>query len=133
VRDAVYHELPPSERQLHHERAAKELSALGAAPELVASHLLAVPSRRERWAGEVLREAGLLAARRGDAETAVAYLRRAMEEAPSDRERPRLLLELGAAEAHVAARRQASACERHTIVSRTRSNGPWPRTCAPAC
>jgi DNA-binding CsgD family transcriptional regulator len=101
VRDAVYHELPPSERQLHHERAAKELSALGAAPELVASHLLAVPSRGERWVGEALREAGLLAGRRGDAESAVAYLRRALQEPPPHRERTQLLLELGAAEAHV--------------------------------
>ena len=58
VRDAVYQELSVSERELQHERAAKELGALGAAPEIVAGHLLLVPSRGERWVADVLREAG---------------------------------------------------------------------------
>src|SRR5262249_13602705 len=61
VRDAVYLELSVSERELQHERAAKELAALGAAPEIVAGHLLLVPSRGERWVANMLREAGLLA------------------------------------------------------------------------
>ena len=101
VRDAVYHELPVSERQLRHERAAKELAALGAAPELVASHLLLVPSRGDPWVAGVLREAGLLATRRGDPESAVSYLRRALEEPPAGEDRARLLWELGSAEARI--------------------------------
>ena len=49
----------------------------------------------------VLREAGSLAMRRGDAYSAVAYLRRALEEGPADADRVRMLWELGAAEARV--------------------------------
>jgi DNA-binding CsgD family transcriptional regulator len=101
VRDAVYLELSVSERELRHERAAKELAALGAAPEVVASHLLVVPARGDQWVADVLREAGLLATRRGDAESAVSYLRRALEERPASEDRARLLWELGSAEARV--------------------------------
>jgi DNA-binding CsgD family transcriptional regulator len=101
VRDAVYLELSASERQLRHERAARELAALGAAPEVVASHLLLVPSRAEPWVADVLREAGGLAVRRGDPESAVSYLRRALEERPAGEDRVRLLWLLGAAEARV--------------------------------
>jgi DNA-binding CsgD family transcriptional regulator len=101
VRDAVYRELSVSERELQHERAAKELAALGAAPEVVASHLLLVPSRGDPWVAAALREAGRLAMRRGDAESAVSCLRRALEERPADQDRVQLLWELGSAEAHV--------------------------------
>jgi DNA-binding CsgD family transcriptional regulator len=101
VRDAVYQELSVSERELRHERAAKELAALGAAHEVVASHLLLVPSRGEPWVADVLREAGRLATRRGDAESAVSYLRRALEERPTGEDRAGLLWELGTAEARV--------------------------------
>ena len=101
VRDAVYYELSVSERELRHQRAAERLAALGAAPEVVASHLLLVPSRADRWVAETLREAGLLSMRRGDAESAVSYLRRALEERPAGEDRVRLLWELGAAEARV--------------------------------
>jgi DNA-binding CsgD family transcriptional regulator len=101
VRDAVYHELSVPERELRHERAAKQLAALGAAPEVVASHLLLVPSRGEPWVAGVLREAGLVATRRGDPESAVSYLRRALEEPPAGEDRARLLWELGSAEARV--------------------------------
>ena len=45
VRDAVYHDLAAAERELLHERAARALNDLGAAPELVAAQLLASPSR----------------------------------------------------------------------------------------
>ena len=58
VRDAVYHELALSERELAHERAARVLADLGAAPEVVAGHLLAVPSRGERWVADVLVKRG---------------------------------------------------------------------------
>jgi DNA-binding CsgD family transcriptional regulator len=101
VRDAVYNELSVTERELRHQRAAEELAALGAAPEVVASHLLLVPSRADPWVAEILREAGLLAMRRGDAESAVSYLRRALEERAAGEDRVRLLWELGSAEARV--------------------------------
>ena len=101
VRDAVYLELSLSERELRHRRAAKELAALGAAPEVVASQLLLASSRGDAWVAQVLREAGSLAMRRGDADSAVSYLRRALEEGAADEDRLRLLWELGAAEARV--------------------------------
>jgi DNA-binding CsgD family transcriptional regulator len=99
VRDAVYHELSPAERELRHERAAEVLAGLDAAPELVAAHLLAVPSRAEPRVAAVLRDAGRTAWRRGDSESAIAYLRRALAEPAPAQQRPQLLLELGLAEA----------------------------------
>jgi DNA-binding NarL/FixJ family response regulator len=101
VRDAVYHELSASERALEHERAAKALADLGAAPEIVAGHLLVVPPRSERWVADILLQAGGLAARRGDKTSAALYLRRALDERAPDQDRPRLLLELGAVESAV--------------------------------
>jgi DNA-binding CsgD family transcriptional regulator len=99
VRDAVYHELSPAERELRHEHAASVLAELGAAPELVAAHLLAVPSRAAPKVAAVLREAGRTAWRRGDSESAISYLRRALAEPVPADQRPQLLLELGLAEA----------------------------------
>jgi DNA-binding CsgD family transcriptional regulator len=99
VRDAVYHDLAPSERELQHERAARTLMELGAAPEALAVHLLLVPARAEPWVVERLRAAGLAAGRRGDTDNAASYLRRALEEPAPAEQRPRLLLELGLAEA----------------------------------
>jgi DNA-binding CsgD family transcriptional regulator len=99
VRDAVYHELSPVERELRHEQAARVLGALGTAPELVAAHLLAVPSRADPTVAAVLREAGRTARRRGDSESAISYLRRAIAEPVPAEQRPQLLLELGLAEA----------------------------------
>jgi DNA-binding CsgD family transcriptional regulator len=98
VRDSVYYELAPSERELEHERAARALAAVGAAPEQVAAHLLAVPSRAEPWVVTALREAARDASRRGVTESAVSYLRRALDEPASAQERPELVLELGIAE-----------------------------------
>ncbi len=100
VRDAVYHELAAAERELLHERAAKLLMDLGAAPELVAAQLLAVPRRGELWVVELLSEAAQTA--RGHApESAASYLQRALEEPPPAEQREQLLLELGLVEGYV--------------------------------
>jgi DNA-binding CsgD family transcriptional regulator len=98
VRDAVYRDVAPAERELCHERAAQVLTDLGAAPELVATHLLAVPCRGRGRVVDLLRAAAQAAARRGDADSAASYLRRALAEPPPQDTRPRLLLELGLAE-----------------------------------
>ena len=98
VRDAVYQELPLGERELQHEHAARVLRVAGAPPEQVAAHLLGSPRRGQEWVAEQLREAGRTAVQRGAPESAVAQLRRALEEpAPADW-RPGLLTELGLAE-----------------------------------
>src|SRR5262249_26688901 len=101
VRDAVYRELSPAERELQHERAAEVLAGLGAAPELVAAHLLGVPSRANPDVAAALRSAGWAARLRGGSESAQAYLRRALAEPVPAEQRPQLLLELGLAEASV--------------------------------
>ena len=56
----------------------------GAPADQVATHLLVMPRRGERWVVEMLREAARSALRRGAADSAVAYLRRALEEPPPD-------------------------------------------------
>ncbi|MDT7545783.1 MAG: hypothetical protein QOE99_1893, partial [Actinomycetota bacterium] len=99
VRDAVYRDVPPGERELQHERAARALDANGAAPEQVAAHLLQVPRRNDPWAVEVLRRAAARAADRGAADSAATYLARALEEPPPAAIRTQVLVELGTVEA----------------------------------
>jgi DNA-binding NarL/FixJ family response regulator len=101
VRDAVYHDLAAAERELLHERAATLLVELGAARELVAAQLLAMPHRGEPWVVELLREAAQAARGRGATESAVSYLRRALEEPPAAEQHQQLLLELGLVEGAV--------------------------------
>jgi DNA-binding SARP family transcriptional activator/tetratricopeptide (TPR) repeat protein len=99
VRDAVYRELPTGERELQHARAARVLLDAGAALEQVATHLLVVPRRGERWVAEALREAARSASRAAATESAAAYLRRAVEEPPPTEDAPIYRLELGLAAA----------------------------------
>jgi DNA-binding CsgD family transcriptional regulator len=99
VREAIYQDLPAGERELRHERAARALVAVEAPPEQVATHLLHVPRRGEAWVVETLRAAAGSAVAKGAAESAVSYLRRALEEPPAEDLRPRILFELGSAEA----------------------------------
>jgi DNA-binding NarL/FixJ family response regulator len=99
VRDAVYHELPPGERALAHERAAAMLRAADAPAEQVAAQLLEAPRRGAGEVVDVLEEAGRTAMRRGAPDSAVAYLRRALEEPPPGERRTAVLLALGGAEA----------------------------------
>jgi DNA-binding CsgD family transcriptional regulator len=99
VRDAVYHELPPAERELEHERAAQVLRDAGADDEHVAAQLLLAPRRGAPWVSELLGRAGEASFRKGAAESAVAYLRRALEEPPPSEHRTEILIALGTAEA----------------------------------
>jgi DNA-binding NarL/FixJ family response regulator len=99
IRDAVYHELPLGERELLHARAAELLRESDASPDQIAAQLLNAPRRGEPWVAELLTQAGRAAKRRGAADSAVAYLTRAVEEPPPAEARAELLLELGLAEA----------------------------------
>ena len=98
VRDAVYHGLPPGERELLHASAARLLIDARAPSEAVATHLLAAPRRGEESVVELLREAAVSARRKGAADSAVAYLERALREPPPDSRRAAVVLELGMAE-----------------------------------
>jgi DNA-binding CsgD family transcriptional regulator len=101
IRSAVYETLTPLERDAGHARAARLLSDAGAEPERVAAHLLRSPPGADPQVVATLRDAGRRAGSRGAAESAVAYLRRALAEPPPATERAELLLELGLAEAQV--------------------------------
>jgi tetratricopeptide (TPR) repeat protein len=101
VRDAVYRALPAADRELRHERAAAVLRESGASDEQVAAHLLLAPPRRDASVVALLATAARSAAERGAAESAVTYLRRALEEMPAEASRRDLLLQLGMLEAAV--------------------------------
>jgi DNA-binding CsgD family transcriptional regulator/predicted DNA-binding transcriptional regulator len=101
VRDAVYDDLPPAQRELEHGRAARLLHEAGAPAERVAAHFLRVPPLGEEWAAEVLVAAARAAAEKGGAENAVSYLRRALEEPLSRAQRVAVLYELGQREMDV--------------------------------
>lgn len=99
VREAVYRDVPPGERELLHERAARMLSEANAPTERVAAQLLHVPSIGDRWIVETLRAAAAEAQRRGALSSAVSYLARALEEPPAPEDRADVLRDLGLAEA----------------------------------
>jgi DNA-binding CsgD family transcriptional regulator len=98
VQAAVYHDLAPGERELQHERAASLLAELGAPKEQIAAHLLVIPGRGEDWVVDVLRAAANAAAAKGDLDSAISSLRRALDEPPRPEIRLGLLLELAPAE-----------------------------------
>ncbi len=98
VRDAVYHDVPAPEREARHGRAAQILAGAGAPAEQVAAHLLTLSRRGEAWVSDMLQAAAREAARKGAADSAVAYLRRALEEPPPPERRHQVEIELGMAE-----------------------------------
>jgi DNA-binding CsgD family transcriptional regulator len=99
VRAAVYHDLAPGERELQHERAAMLLVSVDAPKERIAAHLLAAPARGAEWVADVLRAAADAAVARGDLDSAISSLRRALDEPPRSELHLELLLELGRTEA----------------------------------
>ncbi|MDX6644243.1 MAG: hypothetical protein QOD76_2205 [Solirubrobacteraceae bacterium] len=98
VRTSVYAELPEGARSRLHARSAELLEAESATPEAVAVHLLAVDPRGDGEVVATLIAAGEAAFRRGAPELAARYLERALEEPPSNEQRPTLLFALGKAE-----------------------------------
>ncbi len=99
IRAAIYQEISPGERELAHTAAARMLAESGAPVERVASHLLEVPPHADEWAFKSLREAARQAMKKGAADSAVAYFRRALAEPPPDeRKRTQTTLELGLVE-----------------------------------
>jgi len=96
VRQAVYEEIPSARRGDLHARAATTLAAKGGDPEAVAAHLLLCEPGSVVGALEVLRLAADAAAASGAPESAIAYLRRALDEPGV--ERAELLAFLGSLE-----------------------------------
>ncbi len=101
VRDAVYHDLSPTERDEQHARAAKLLWDAGVPSEQVAGHLLLVSPPGDEWVADVLIRAGRAAVHRGAEDSAVAYLTRALLEPLPAQPRAEVLFELGTAESLV--------------------------------
>ncbi|MGZ4610705.1 MAG: BTAD domain-containing putative transcriptional regulator [Actinomycetes bacterium] len=101
IRDAVYRDLPPGEREMQHQRAARVLDATRATAEQIAAHLLQVPRRADPWVVDMLRAAAATAAKRGASEGAAAYLTRALAEPPDAQSQPHVLVELGRVEVMV--------------------------------
>ena len=101
IRNAVYEGIPLDEREAAHARAAELLQELHAASGQIAAQVLASPPESVERAVEVLRSAARAASAEGGLESAVRYLRRALEETLADEERGELLLELAAVEANL--------------------------------
>jgi DNA-binding CsgD family transcriptional regulator len=101
VRDAVYDDLPPGQRELEHSRAGQLLRDAGAPPERVAAHFLRVPPLGEQWVADLLVGAARAAAERGGPDNAVAYLKRALAEPLPAESRTAVLYELGQREMDV--------------------------------
>jgi DNA-binding SARP family transcriptional activator len=99
VRDAVYRDVSPGERELAHDRAARLLADTGAGAEHVAAQLLHAPRRADEWVVAALRRAAAEALHRGWPDGAAAYLKRALEEPPPADQRADILLDLGVAQA----------------------------------
>lgn len=99
LRAAVNNEVPSVERAAGHAAAARVLAGRGAAPDEIAVHLLAAAPAGDPWVVETLRQGAQRALELGDPEAGAAYLSRALDEPAGASERPRILLELGVAEA----------------------------------
>jgi DNA-binding CsgD family transcriptional regulator len=101
VHRAVYDDIPWAQRADKHARAAQRLAAESAPPDEVAAHLLRAEPAGQPEVVAYLRDAATQAARRGAPQSAVAYLRRALDEGVRPGERCPLLHELARAEALV--------------------------------
>jgi DNA-binding CsgD family transcriptional regulator len=97
LRTAVYNAIPARSREEAHAAAAELLAMREADPERVAAHLLLCEPRRSPQVVARLCSAADQALARGAAESAVAYLRRALVEIPDDPDRGELLFRLGRA------------------------------------
>jgi DNA-binding CsgD family transcriptional regulator len=97
-RTAIYDAIAPLRRQAAHAHAARMLADEHASAQKIAAHLLHAPSQHEPFAIAILRDAASTALGHGAAETAVAYLRRALCEMLGPAARADVLVELGLAE-----------------------------------
>ncbi len=104
VRETIYAEMPPHEREALHARAAEVLHDLGASGERVAAHLLRSEPRGSVRAVEILRGAAKACLARGAPDIAAVHLKRALREPPPPQERAEMIWELGRALFHAGER-----------------------------
>ncbi len=97
VQDAIYEEIPASDRAALHAGAAKVLARASADPESIAAHLLASDPAGDAGAVSALRAAAATALSRGAPDVAARYLRRALAEPPREADRVAVIGELGVA------------------------------------
>ncbi|MEV8605020.1 AAA family ATPase [Streptomyces griseoviridis] len=127
VRDAAESTLTMVQRERLHDEAAALLYSAGAPAEQVAAQLMAVVTRHQPWAVDVLRAAADTALRRGAPDAAARYLQRALLDSPADGVgRARLLVELATAERGF----DPLACERHIAQAMTLLPEPRDRAVA---
>jgi hypothetical protein len=98
ARQAVTEHMTADERAAMHGRAARTLYKTGAAPSVLATHLVDAPGAGEHWTAPVLREAAELALADGDPSRAIVYLRRAESECTDDEQRAGTMFALVCAE-----------------------------------
>ncbi|BBX70562.1 LuxR family transcriptional regulator [Mycolicibacterium psychrotolerans] len=98
IRTAIYEDLSHAERANLHARAVRVLAEQHCERGVIGAHLLATAPAGDLRAVAMLREAARAALAGGAPETAVALLRRALDEPPDDAERPDIVSELGIAE-----------------------------------
>ena len=99
IRTAIYSVLEPAERLTLHSRSAKLLADRRSEPEAVAEHLMKSGAIDGTWAVGALHDAGRAATRKGAPAAAMRYLRHAFEASDANTVPPRLLIDLGLAEA----------------------------------
>jgi DNA-binding CsgD family transcriptional regulator len=98
ARHAALEHMTAGERAAMHGRAASALYKTGAAPAVLAAHLVNAPLTMQRWTVPVLREAAERALADGDPSRAIAYLRRAECECADDKQRAATKFALACAE-----------------------------------
>jgi DNA-binding CsgD family transcriptional regulator len=98
VRSAVHETFDVVERDAAHRLAAELLLQAGAPPEQAAGHLVRVAPQADSFVVSTLRQAAERSLAQGDAEAAVAYLTRALDEQIDPAARAEVLVELGFAE-----------------------------------
>jgi class 3 adenylate cyclase/DNA-binding CsgD family transcriptional regulator len=101
VRASVYEQIPHPSRPALHRHAADIVAATGGSPERIAAHFLLSEPADDPFVVATLRDAAARSLAQGVSDTAVSYLRRAVEEPPPRKERARVLFELGSAELRV--------------------------------
>jgi DNA-binding CsgD family transcriptional regulator len=98
ARQAVLEHMTADERAAMHGRAARTLHQTGAAPAILATHLVDAPPVGARWTVPALQEAAERALADGDPGRAIVYLRRAECECVDDRQRAAIKFALACAE-----------------------------------